>query len=131
MIGIAVQYKFQILDFLTNGFVAPGLRRLPFERPHLALDFYKDVFHPFKIGLCEFNFPLRSNYLFPVFCDSRGLFQHDPGFFRLLFYDRPDPALTDDRIGLVPQAGIHKDFLDIFQPAGHVVDPVLAFPGTE
>ena len=67
-------------------------------------------------------------YLSPVLRYPGRFFQHEPCLFRSLFNDRPYLSLSDNRIGPVSQSRIHEYFLDILEPARHIIQQIFAFP---
>ena len=107
--------------------VAAGLRGLPLQRSALLVDFVDDVVEAREVLLRGFELELGRAAARLVLRDPRGLFDQLPPIGRARAQDHPDLALLDDGVGLLAQARVHQQFVDVLEPARLAVDQVFAF----
>ena len=62
-----------------------------------------------------------------VLGDAGGLFDQLAPIGRARAQDHPDLALLDDGVGLLPEARVHQQFVDVLQPARLAIDQVFTF----
>ena len=106
--------------------VTAGLGGLPLQRSALLVDFVDDVVEAREVLLRGFELQLGRAAARLVLGDPGGLFDQLAPIGRARAQDHPDLALLDDGVGLLAQAGIHQQFVDVLQPARLAVDQVFA-----
>ena len=62
-----------------------------------------------------------------IFRDSGGFFDQKAAVFGLGIDDLADLALLDDGVAFGSDAGIHEEFMDVFEAGGDTVDEIFAF----
>ena len=91
-------------------------------RARLALDVERSV----EVVLGARELQLRPAPALAVLAESGGLLDQQPAVARLGGHDRLDPALGDDRVHLLAEAGVRQQLDHVDQPAARAGEPVLA-----
>ncbi len=118
----------QLADQLA---VPAGGLRLALERTQLAAHLAQEVLHAQQVGLGGVEAALGLLLALAVLEDAGGLLDDGPAVLRPGVEDGVDLALADDDVLLASDAGIGQELLHVEQPAGHVVDGVLAVARAE
>ncbi len=111
--------------------VAAGGLGLTLERAQLAADLAQQVLDPQQVGLGGVEAALGLLLALAVLEDAGGLLDDPPPVLGPGVEDGVDLALADDDVLLAADAGVREQLLHVEQPAGHVVDGVLALAGAE
>ena len=103
--------------------------RLALERSELALDLRGQVVQADEILLGGVEFAQRRNLALLELRDAGRLLEQDPPVLGVGVDQGTDVPLADDGVGLGVEAGVEKQLADVAQPAGRVVDVILALAG--
>ena len=117
--------------FVAQLRIALGLAGLALERVHLPRDFFENVIHAVQIGLGVFQARLGETLLRLEFRDASGFFNDGAAIGRTAAQNLADASLLDQRIRLRPQAGSHKQFLDVAQAAEFSIQKIFAVAAAE
>ena len=104
---------------------------MPLQRVHLARDFVEDVVDASEVLLGIFEAGFRQTLPRFELGDAGRLFNDGAAIGGLAAEDLTDAALLDDGVGLGPEAGAHKDVLNVAQTAELAVEQILALAGSE
>ena len=129
--AVASDEDVQLPEFLHQRLVAPRLAGLPLERDDLALDLAEDVREPQEVGLGLLQLADGLALVGLELGDAAGFFEYLPAILGAGAEDLVDAALLHEGVGAGADAGIHEQPLDVLQPAGGLVDEVLALAGAE
>ena len=103
-----------------------GLFGLCFERTEAAFQFRCDIGQAHKIFLCLREFPLGFLFAVAEFGDTGGLLKDIAALIGFCTDDLRDSALSDDRVTVSSETGIHKEFIDILEADISAVDEIFA-----
>ena len=123
---MAGELGIQVLQFRGKLFVAARLAGLALERANLALHLADQVRYAQQVLLGVFEFAQRLFLLRLVLGDAGSLLEDHPAVFRLAGEDLRDVALGHDAVAGAAHPRAHEQLLDVFQPAGRLVDEILA-----
>ena len=82
-----------------------------------------------EVLLGALELQLRAAAALAVLAEPGGLLDQQPPVARLRVHDRLDPALGDDRVHLLAEAGVGQHLDHVGQPAARAVEAVLALAG--
>ena len=116
----------QVLQLLGELLVAARFACLTLQRADLPLHFAHEIGHAQQILLGIFQFAQGLSPLRLVLRDARRLLENQPPVFRFAGEDLRDVALGHDAVARAAHAGAHEQLLDVFEPAGSLVDEILA-----
>ena len=105
--------------------VFPGLFRLFAQRFHPSLQFREDVPEPEHVLLGGIQTALSFAPAVAVFGDARCLLEDLPALGTAAGDDLRDASLSDDRIAVPSQAGIHEQLIDILETHRSAAQTVL------
>ena len=125
---VAGQLGVQMLEFGHQLLVTAGFASLALERTDLALDFADQVGDAQEVLFGGFEFAQRLLFLRLEFRDARRFLKHQPPVFRLAGQDLRDVSLRQDAVTGPPHARSHEQLLNVFEPAGGLVEKVFARP---
>ncbi len=104
---------------------------LPLQAVHLPGHFFKDVVHARQVLLGAFQAQLCQPLLVLESRNSRCFFNDGAALVWLRAQQLPNAFLTDNCVALRPQAGAHKDVLNITQAAELAIQQIFAFAGAK
>src|SRR5439155_17798993 len=99
---------------------------LTFQRVQLPTHFDVDVADPEQVLARRFKLAERLGLLLLVPHDAGGLLDELAAILRRGVQDLFDAALLNDRVPLASRSGIEEQASNILQPAGRLVDEILA-----
>ncbi len=102
-------------QFVADGAIALSLGGLALERVHLPRNLFEDVVHAGEVLLCRFEAEFREAFFGLEAGDAGGLFDDGAAVVRLGAEKLADALLLDDGVALRPEAGAHKDVLNVAQ----------------
>ena len=117
---------FQHPQFVPQHQVPLGHLRLLPQRLHLQLQLGDLVVDAHQVFLGALQLALRLLLAVAEFGDTGGLLEHLPALAGLDGQYLVDFALADDGITLPAHAGVHKQLVHVLEPAGLLVDVILA-----
>ena len=120
------QPDLQRLGFLLKVLVGTSLPGLTFQRVQLPTHFDDDVADPEQVLARRFKLAERLGLLLLVPHDAGGLLDELAAILRRGVQDLFDAALLNDRVPLASRSGIEEQASNILQPAGRLVDEILA-----
>ena len=123
------QHLLPAAQLVAQALVAPGLRRLPFQRAALLLDLEDDVVDAREVLLRRVELQLGGAPAGAVLRHAGGLLDQLAPIGGPRAQDHADLALLDDRVGLGPEPRVHQQLVDVAQPAHLAVDEVFALAG--
>ena len=126
---VTPQGDLQHLQFLPKGQVLLGGLRLGFQGLPLELQFFQLVGNAQKVFLGALQLSLGLFLLVAAVRDARCLLKNLPPLGALGGQDLVDLTLADEGVALLPQAGVHEEFVHIPQADLLIVQVVLALPG--
>src|SRR5208282_2358635 len=112
--------------FVPQPGIALGLAGLALERIHLPRNFLENVVDAIQIRLGVFEPRFGEPLLRLKFCNPRRFFNNGATVRRTAAQNLADAPLLDERVRLRPQAGAHKQFLNVAQPAELSIEQVFA-----
>jgi hypothetical protein len=83
---------------------------------------------PHQILLRRFKFAEGFGLLFFVADDTGGFLDQLPAILRRGLQDLLNPPLLDDGMALGPGPGFNQHVSNVFEPAGGLIDEILAVP---
>ena len=108
--------------------VVSRLARLEFYASQPFADFAQDICKPEQVLFRSVQLSERLFLVRFVFAYAGGFFKYESSVRFRRTYQILNLSLFEDRIGLGTNAGVHKQFADIFEAADFIVYPVLALP---
>ena len=115
--------QFQIAE---QRLIAPRLARLPLERADLPFHLADDVDDAQEIRLRGLQLPQRLFLLGLVLRDTGGFFENGAAILGPRGKDHVDLPLLHDGVGGAPDARVHEKLVDVLEPAGRLVQQILA-----
>src|SRR5436305_10709575 len=106
--------------------ILPRLARLPLQRPDLPLHFANEIGHAQEILISIFEFAQRLFLLRFIFRDAGGLLENHAPVFWFAGKNLSDISLGHDAVTSAAHAGAHEELLDVLEPAGSLIDEILA-----
>jgi hypothetical protein len=123
---VAGQLGFQVLQVGDDLLVAPGLAGLALERTDLAFHLADQVGDAQEVLLGLFQLAKGFLLLGLEAGDAGGFLEHQTAVLGLAAEDLGDVALGHDRVTRLAHARPGEQLLDVLQPAGRLVQEVLA-----
>ena len=124
------QFDAELLVALFELEVFLGAFGLFLQRRQVALDLVEEVFDPFQVVGRALELVERFAFADLVFRHAGGLFEHAAASVLLIGEDVVDHAQGDDGVRVGADARVEEERGDVLEPAGDVVQPVLAFAAT-
>jgi hypothetical protein len=125
--GVEIEGAQAAVQFL----IALGFAGLALQGDDLPFDFLDDVVQAEQIGLGLLQLAQGLPLVGFEFGDAAGLFEDGAPVFRMRTENFVNTALFHQRIGVGPDAGVHKQALDVLEAAGCFVDEILTLAGAE
>ena len=112
-------------DGHLDGVCTPGNARLTPQRAELAVDFAQQIVKTGEIVFGVRQLSQRPFFAFAVLENAGGLFDERAMSARVSAQNGVKPALPDNHMHLLAEAGIRQEFLDVQQPARRPVDCIF------
>ena len=112
-------------DGHLDGVCTPGNARLTPQRAELAVDFAQQIVKTGEIVFGVRQLSQRPFFAFAVLENAGGLLDERAMSARVSAQNGVKPALPDNHMHLLAEAGIRQEFLDVQQPARRPVDCVF------
>jgi hypothetical protein len=124
--GIARELPARLDGLALEALVQLGRLGLALERAQARARLTLDVQRAIEVVLRALELELRAAPALAVLAQPGGLLDQQTPIARLGGHHRLDPALGDDRVRLLAQAGVGQHLEDVDQPAASAVEAVLA-----
>ncbi len=112
-------------ELLGQVAVTPGLVHLFLEGAQLARDLALHILGSGEVHVHGGQLALGALLAAAVLADARGLLDQFAALLGSALQDGVELALADDGVGVLAQAGVVQDVLDVAQAGGRPVDQVL------
>ena len=124
------KYARELVCSLGKVAMFAGAVHLTLKRAQLARDLAADVAGTGEMLIHALDLARGALLAALVLGDARGLLDERAALLRAALKDGVELALADDGMGILAQAGIVQDVLDIHEAARALVDEVLALTRT-
>ena len=125
------QADIRALFALVNFEVLLRLLRFLFQRADPTAELARNIGEAHQVFIRGGEFFLRLVLLVAILGDARRLFKDIAPVLALARKDLGNLALSDDRIALAPDAGVHEQLMNILQPHRAAIDEILALARAE